>query len=322
MRIGITILFILVLLISAGKSNESESRRTDSRGTDSRETVSKLTEGRVTEDKETASNESENREYGNRESESRGTEGRGIENGESARKKSAPGEPAYNAGERLEYQIYYGPLNGGKVLMTLEPVNFGGAEVLHATALGYTTGLADRIFRIYDVYQSFMDPETGLPVKAIRDINEGSYTYYNEVIYNRDSNTVKSQLSGINEVPPGILDLISAIYKLRDTMLISSFRPGDVIEMKTYFSDKVFPISVRYGGTETIRTRMGKFHTLRLYPKSDPGRIFRNEDAITAWFSNDRNFVPLRVSLNMLVGSIRIDLIDYEGLRHELINLQ
>ncbi len=239
-----------------------------------------------------------------------------------ARVHSRNRTPVYKPGEMLRYQIYYGPLTGGEVLMTLERTEFGGREVLHAKGIGYTTGLADRVFRLYDVYQSFMDPQTGLPVKAIRDISEGSYRYYNEVLYERDSNMVISQLSGKHEVPPGILDMISVIYKLRDTMQTVMFRPGDVLEMDTYFGDKVYPVTIRYSGSEIINTRMGRFHALKFYPSSEPGRMFKSDDDITVWFSNDRNFVPLRLRLNMLVGAVRIDLIEYESLRYPLINIR
>jgi hypothetical protein len=227
--------------------------------------------------------------------------------------------PVYNPNEMLKFQMYYGLINAGEVIMTLEPSNFRGRKVLHATAVGYTTGLADRLFRIYDVYESFMDPATGLPLKAIRNISEGNYKYYNEVIYNRDSNTVTSQLSGEHEVPPGILDMVSAIYKLRDTINFASLRTGDVLEMTTFFGDKIYPVYIRYRGTETIRTRKGRYHALKFSPVSEPGRVFKSEDDITVWISNDRNFVPLRISLNMMVGSMRVDLIEAAGLRYELI---
>ncbi len=241
----------------------------------------------------------------------------GLANGQPAGRN-----PVYLPGESLRYQIYYGPVTGGEVTMTLEPVVFEGQEVLHAVALGYTTGLADRVFRIYDVYESYMDPETGLPVKSIRNISEGNYRFYNEVLYDRDSNTVNTLMSGRNEVPEGILDMVSAIYRLRDTLHNASFRPGDVIEMTTWFSDRIYPVYIRYDGPERVRTRMGTFHALKVYPASDPGRVFRGKDDITVWFSNDGNFVPLRIRLNMLVGAVRMDLTGAEGLRHELKPLE
>jgi hypothetical protein len=236
--------------------------------------------------------------------------------------QAAASKTVYSQSEKLKYQMYYGLINAGEVTMTIQPSRFMGQKVLHAVATGYTTGLADRLFKIYDVYESYMDPLTGLPVKAIRNIRESNYRYYNEVLYDRDSNLVKSQLSGIHEVPPGIMDMVSVIYKLRDTINTSLLRPGDTFEMNTFFSDKVYPVVIRYGGTETIRTRKGRFHALKFFPVSEPGRVFKSEDDITIWLSNDRNLVPLRVSLNMLLGAIRVDLIEADGLRHELLDLR
>jgi hypothetical protein len=236
--------------------------------------------------------------------------------------QAAGSETVYSRSESLKYQMYYGLINAGEVTMTIEPSSFMGQEVLHAVTTGYTTGLADRLFKIYDVYESFMNPMTGLPVKAIRNIRESNYRYYNEVLYDRDSNIVKSQLSGIHEVPPGIMDMVSVIYKLRDTINTTLLRPGDTYEMNTFFSDKVYPVVIRYEGTETIRTRKGRFHALKFSPVTEPGRVFKSEDDISIWLSNDRNLVPLRVSLNMLLGSIRVDLIEADGLRHELLDLR
>jgi hypothetical protein len=231
-------------------------------------------------------------------------------------------ERVYKSEESLKFQLFYGLINAGEVNMTLRPARFNGVRVNHAVATGYTTGLADRLFRVYDVYESFMDPATGLPLKAIRNISEGRYRYYNEVLYNRDSNTVQSQRSGVHEVPPGILDLVSSIYKLRDTLQTTIFRGDETIELNMFFSDQVYPLVVRYRGSETIRTRMGRFHALKFSPVAEPGRLFRTEDDITFWISNDRNFVPLRVSLNMMIGAVRMDLVEAKGLRYELIDIR
>jgi hypothetical protein len=236
--------------------------------------------------------------------------------------QSASNRKVYRSGETLKFQMYYGLVNAGVIEMSLTPARFDGKQVLHAVATGYTTGLADRLFKIYDIYESYMDPETGLPYKAIRNISEGRYRYYNEVIYNRKNNTVESQLSGTHQVPSGIHDIVSATYKLRDTMQTIAFRGEEVIEIKAFFSDEVYPMVVRYQGTETIRTRKGTFHALKFAPVSEPGRLFKTEDDITVWFSNDRNYVPLRISLNMILGSVRVDLIEAIGLRHDLIDVR
>lgn len=226
-------------------------------------------------------------------------------------------ELPFKAGERLTYQVYYGPLNGGKALITLDQAEFNGKEVLHAKALGYTTGLVDKLFKVYDIYESYFDPVSGLPVKTIRNVSEGSYKKYNEVTFNRENNTVTSMLSGVVEVPGGIMDMVSAFYKLRDTMQVVNLQPDEKIKVDTYFNDEILPVEVIYTGVyETINTRMGTFNAIKFYPVSQPGKIFKGENDITVWLSDDFNLVPLRVKLNMWVGSVKMDLIEYEGLMY------
>ncbi len=36
-----------------------------------------------------------------------------------------------------------------------------------------TTGMADALFRVRDIYEVYINPETELPVKSIRNISEG-----------------------------------------------------------------------------------------------------------------------------------------------------
>ena len=37
---------------------------------------------------------------------------------------------------------------------------------------------------------------------------------------------------------------------------------------------------------------------------------------MTIWFSDDANRVPIRGKLDLIVGSVKIDLIQYEGLKY------
>ena len=66
--------------------------------------------------------------------------------------------------------------------------------------------MADAIFKVVDIYESFMDPVTELPVKSIRNIREGRYRKYNVVLFDHhtraDSTILNSDLTGIHIAPP------------------------------------------------------------------------------------------------------------------------
>jgi hypothetical protein len=79
-----------------------------------------------------------------------------------------------------------------------------------------TTGLADAIFRVKDIYESYFEAESGLPLFSIRNIQEGRYKKYNEVIFDHysrsDSAILISDLTGIHLTQPGIHDILSCFY--------------------------------------------------------------------------------------------------------------
>ena len=87
----------------------------------------------------------------------------------------------FMAGEVLEYNLHFGPINAGKATGTLTYDTIDGKKVFQGEMLARSTGLADRIYKVRDIYGSLFDPYTLLPVKSNRDISEGKYKRKDEV---------------------------------------------------------------------------------------------------------------------------------------------
>ena len=220
----------------------------------------------------------------------------------------------FKSGEKLSYQIKYGFIVGGTTTLSLEETEYKKKPVFHATAIGETTGLAEQLYGVKDIYESWFDKETNLPYKQIRNIKEGSYTKYNVVTYDRENNTVYSMLSGLHEVPEKILDLASTFYYLR-RIDYSRVREGDVIFVNMYFADEIFPFHLRYMGKETLKTKFGKINCLKICPVVEPGRMFKSKDDLTIWFTDDGNFLPVLVRMDIrIVGSVILKLVKYENI--------
>ncbi|MCE1197681.1 MAG: DUF3108 domain-containing protein [Marinilabiliales bacterium] len=216
---------------------------------------------------------------------------------------------SFMAGEFLTYQIRYGFIVGGITTLSLTDTLYNGKSVFHARAIGQTTGLANTLFGVRDVYQSWFDKETGLPWKQSRDIKEGHYKLYNEVTYNRNDNTVLSKLSGLHKVPENILDLTSTYYFLRQ-IDFSRLKKGDVISVTIYFADEITPFRLKYNGRDTLRTKLGKIPCLKVSPVVEVGRIFKKQDDLTFWFSDDDNCIPVEVKMDIRVaGEVTLKLI-------------
>jgi hypothetical protein len=229
---------------------------------------------------------------------------------------------AFKPGELLKYSIYYGPIRGGEAVLEVRNGSYGGKRVNHLYLNGRTVGLANVLYNVDDTYQSFTSIETDLPYKAIRDIKEGGYKHYSEQIFDHwtreDSTIVHSTVMGEVLAPKNSNDILSAFYYIRNQIIKNPPKIGDTIVVQTYFTDEIYRLRVRFVGYENVKTRLGTINCLKLIPIVITGRVFKNEDDMTVWFSNDKNYLPVRVRFNIVIGAAYCDLIEFKGLMHPL----
>ena len=235
------------------------------------------------------------------------------------------GQPTpYKAGEKVSYTIHYGIITGGVATMELRRDTFAGQEVLRSVFVAQTTGVADAIFKVKDVYESFIHPATELPVKSIRNIQEGRYRKYNVVLFDHlsrgDSAILSSDLSGKHITQKGIHDILSCFYYFRKHFLAANynFKPGEKITIMTWFTDELYPITLKYVGTDEVRTSPGKIKCYKFNPVTETGRLFKTNEDVSFWFSADKNYLPVKVRFDIFVGAFTVDLNTYEGLAEKL----
>jgi hypothetical protein len=230
----------------------------------------------------------------------------------------------YQPGEKISYIVHYGVLTGGVASLELREDTMNGKEVWHSVLTGRTTGLADVIFKVLDVYESYMDPKTELPVLAVRNISEGRYRRYNEVYFDhktrKDSAILTSDLTGIHITPQGIHDILSCFYWYRNRIFpgLDKVREGEMITVITWFTDELYPIKMKYMGVEEIKTKAGRIRCHKFNPVTEKGRLFKTEEDASFWFSDDDNFLPVKIRFDIFVGAFMVDMVDYEGLKYPL----
>ncbi len=117
------------------------------------------------------------------------------------------------------------------------------------------------------------------------------------------------------EVPADVRDMVAVFHYIRNVDY-DHMQYDEIIKINTFFDNEIFPFDMRYRGTEVIKTKGGTFRCIKLVPFVEPGRIFKSEDDMTIWLSDDRNRVPIRVKFDLTVGSIKCDLIEFSGLKY------
>lgn len=225
---------------------------------------------------------------------------------------------AYIPGETLKYILYYGFVDGGKAEINLRHVPTNDGKIIyHAKAEAKTIGMARWFIALDDVYESYFNETDCKPIKAIRNIKENDYSYYDEVHYDHVNKKVTSKKNGTVKVPANIYDVISSLYYLRRTKF-NKLKMNDTISVMTYFADEIFPYRIIFKGRETITTPLGQIKALKFQPIVETGRVFKEQDDMRFWISDDANFLPLRVEFDMFIGSIKCDLKEYKNIKNPL----
>ena len=184
---------------------------------------------------------------------------------------------------------------------------------------GKTYPSYDWIFKVRDRYETYLDVNELVPLKFIRNVNEGGYKIYNHVVFNHAENKATST-NGIFKIPKCAQDVLSSIYYARNIDFRGK-KKGDKVFFNMFLDDKVYPIYLTYLGKERIKTRYGTFNSIKFSPTLIAGTIFKEGDAMTVWVSDDANHVPVRINSPISVGSIKVDLMQFSNLKYPFTSL-
>jgi len=224
---------------------------------------------------------------------------------------------AFNAGEKLFYKVNYGLIKGGEASLTIDAVPVGNTYLYYIKAFAETTGVIGAMVTIRDTYESYVNIHSGLPVKSIRNIREHNFTAYNEVLFFHDKNYIQSLKSGKHDTPPGILDILSAFYFARRHLFSTVLKKGEIIKLRTFFDDEIFNLDLKYKNTEKIKSKFGKINCYRFVPATTLGGTFNKEDQLQIWVTADKNYIPVKIRVKVPLGSLKCDLIGFEGIKNK-----
>lgn len=231
---------------------------------------------------------------------------------------SAQENNALIAGENLKYRIHLGFINAAEATIKSSPgiSTLGDQTVRKVEIEGKTTGVLELFSPLHDYWSALIDTQTLLPVKTEMRKKEGRYRKEETVLYQMDkgfaritspqNKPVTSTMAG----PKDLLDLISAYYFLRSKP-VSDKKPGSRWSAQVLVDSKIYDIVLVVKSKEIIETEAGKKASIKtniLLPKNN---LFKEEDAIRLWISDDEYQVPLKIQVNLKIGYLSIDLIDY-----------
>jgi len=195
--------------------------------------------------------------------------------------------------------------------------------VHHIVGIGKSSGLLNAFFKVEDYYETYIDINQVKPYRFIRKINEGGYTKDIEINFDHENNKALVFNKKYNKketftIKDNIQDMMSSFYYLRNNIDVSSLKKGDEKLVNMFFDNENYLFKLRFLGRETIKMNDNKIRCLKFRPIVQAERVFKEEESLTVWVSDDDNRMPVRIQADILVGSIKADLIAYKGLKHPL----
>ncbi len=230
---------------------------------------------------------------------------------------------AFKAGEVITYNIFYSVagiyLNAGTATFTTSLEKLNNKIVYHVVGEGRTNANYDFFFKVRDKYESYFDTSNLQPLKFIRNVDEGGYKKYENITFNQQTNTAITD-AGVFKIPNCIQDVLSSVYYARN-INFSKYKINDKIPFSMFLDKQVENLYLRYLGKEVIKTRYGKFNAIKFKPLLVKGTIFQGGEKMTVWVSDDANHIPLRIESPIVVGTIKVDMMQYKNNRYDVTSL-
>ncbi|MBZ9652249.1 DUF3108 domain-containing protein [Psychroflexus montanilacus] len=228
---------------------------------------------------------------------------------------------AFGDGERLNFKIKYGWFNASKASLEVKKSKLKDKDVYHIVGTGKSVGLLDVFFKVRDRYETFITRDHGLPMKFIRDINEGGYKKHKELFFDHNTGRVKvvdfkHNTTDSFDFKPDTQDMLSAFYKLRNSIDINNLKPGQEFNLNMFFDNENYDFKTKFLGYDTIETKFGKVECLKFRPYVMADRVFEESESLTFWVSADKNKIPVKIQADLAVGSLTAELNEYAGLKH------
>jgi len=227
-------------------------------------------------------------------------------------------DPVFKVGEQLSYRLKYGFFTAAEAELRVEntDIKYNGHPAYHIVVEGKTAGSFDVFYKVRNRYESYVDQKTLLPYYYAENRHEGSWNHSDKVTFNHETDKITAN-KGTYPYSGKVFDFVSAYYFAR-TIDISKMHIGDKFELKYFLDDGINSLGITYVGKEKVTCSMGTFNCLKFNPTILPGRIFKKNSKLYLWITDDKNRIPVKAQVEVILGSITMDLTGAKGLEFPL----
>lgn len=240
-------------------------------------------------------------------------------------------EPVFNDGEHATYNIYFNWgwiwIHAGNVEFSVKKKTLNGEDSYFLFVSGYTRKTFDKMYTIRDTFSSYISASTLAPIFYNEVKHEDSYYCNKKYYYKKENNKTNVYLDMTRytkhwkdtvSTSEEVRDLISTCYNFRN-IDGTSLNKNDVIPFNMLIDNEIYKLGLKYKGKEKIELKNGnKYNALKFVPKLVTGDLFKKEDDMTIYVSDDENHIPLLITAKIKVGSIKAMLSDIKNTKNPI----
>ncbi len=213
----------------------------------------------------------------------------------------------FAVGEALSYNVSWSSITAGTATLTVRDRKPSyGSVAYYVTAEGSPTPFLAAIYPVYYKADTLMDVYTLLPQRASLFSREGRTEQMKETIFDQmlhralfQAGTAKKTRQTM-KIPPDTQDALSALYSLRAMTL----KPGLRMTMPVCYGGSLLTVQVTVGSREVVGTRTA----WRVTPVITAGNNESGARKMTVWMTDDSRRLPIRMSVEVAVGSFDLTL--------------
>ncbi|NCG30425.1 MAG: DUF3108 domain-containing protein [Bacteroidetes bacterium] len=247
----------------------------------------------------------------------------------SSRESSAQ-QNHFDAGEELSYEVFYHLwgmwVGAGSVTFSIQEEIFRGQICFRFQGFGKTHKRYDWFFEVRDTYSAYSAIDGLKPQRFTRDVNEGSFYFYEQNLYDHSSQKIYSVLKEKErpikvdtvQLIDGSFDVLTMMYHYRN-LDFDSYEIGQRIPINMVIDRETHDLYLKYLGRDTYdHDEFGELQCHVIAPLLVAGSIFREGERMKVWFTADQNRMPIYVETDIRIGSIRSEIKKIKGLKYPL----
>lgn len=222
---------------------------------------------------------------------------------------------AFGFSERLNFDVGYKFITAGTAVMQIgdKPATVSGRPCYDIRFEVRTTSAFDKMFKVRDRYQTYLDVDGIFPWRFEQTVREGNYSRDFSAIIDQRGNMAKTT-EGSFKIPAFVHDILSAFYYTR-ALDLRSMKKGQSFTLKNFYGKNTYDLRIRILGRERVEVGAGTFDCIIVEPLVVEGGLFKNEGRIVVYLTDDDRKIPVKVSTKVVIGSIDGKLTSYSGTR-------